>query len=172
MWSPELQRSSDRVEPRSLRTQRALRLDEEDEGRIQGRYRHGRVGGRRCRVWHLILVGGRRCRDWHFILIAAATIPSQVSSSGGVQSSMLEKGSDATTTTDGEERSGTFLHVESLEVVVLYQETSGNQMDLVNFAELCTRGTAAKHEGSFQLSYGGVYDLQALIFVLPRRAHR
>ena len=55
------------------------------------------------------------------------------------------------TTTDGEERVGNFLHIEGLEVAVLYEETSGNQVDLDNFAELFKLGQVVTHKVLFSV---------------------
>ena len=39
------------------------------------------------------------------------------------------------------------------------EETIRNQIDLHDVAELYKRGIVVKHEGLFQLSYGGVYNI-------------
>ena len=44
-------------------------------------------------------------------------------------------------------------------MAVAYEETTRNQMDLLDVAELYKRGTVVKHEGLFQLSYNGVYNI-------------
>ena len=53
---------------------------------------------------------------------------------------------DEFTTTAGDERDGPFFQGEGLEVVALYEEISGNQVDLVD-------------AGPIQMSNGGVYDV-------------
>ena len=84
-------------------------------------------------------------------------IPPQVSPSGRGTERDAQERSDVTTTTQGEERGGPFLQIESLEVAVAvavqYEETTRNQLDLLDVAELCKRGTVVEHEGLFQLSY-------------------
>ena len=62
------------------------------------------------------------------------------------------------TPTDGEERGGTFLQVDSLEV---YEETSGHRLDLENFCKLFKLGNVAQHEGFFSLDFWWVYDIRA-----------
>ena len=51
------------------------------------------------------------------------------------------------TTTDSEERGGTLLQVDSLEVAVFYEETSGHRLDLENFCKFFKLGNVAQHEG-------------------------
>ena len=65
------------------------------------------------------------------------------------------------TTTDSEERGGTLLQVDSLEVAVFYEETSGHRLDLENFCKLFKLGECFTTRRFFSLDLWWVYDIRA-----------
>ena len=78
-------------------------------------------------------------------MTVSAGTPSASNNPRGIQRDVREVG-DEMTTTAGDERDGSFFQGEGLEVVALYEEVSGNQVDLVD-------------AGPIQLSNGDVYDI-------------